>query len=30
MSDIILVMEAVVVGGLIFAASVALLRGGEW
>jgi hypothetical protein len=30
MTDIIFVMEAVVIGGLIFAASIALLRGGEW
>ena len=30
MTDMILVVEAVVIGGLIFAASVALLSGGEW
>jgi len=29
MNDLILIMEAVVIGGLIFAASIALLSG-EW
>lgn len=30
MNDFLLIMGSVVVGGLLFAASMALLSGGEW